>query len=106
MLYKLYVYCPTDDVLIQNIIHAAAERGAGTYGSYSHVAFVTEGNGYWRSGTGAKPVHGRVGTDTKAGVVRIEMICDAKDSAGIAEAIKAMHPWEQVDVEFVEVMKK
>lgn len=52
---KFYVYCPDDEKVITAIIDAAAKEGAGVYGNYSQVAFITKGRGNWKSEKGAKP---------------------------------------------------
>ena len=99
MQYKFFVYCPDEEKLIQKIIDVASEKGAGVYGNYSHVAFVTHGNGYWVSEEGAHPVEGEIGKQTKSKNARIEMTCPAKKIDEIVHAIKTVHPWEQVDIE-------
>jgi len=98
---KFYVYCPDDEKVITAIIDAAAKEGAGVYGNYSQVAFITKGKGNWKSEKGAKPYEGKVGKTTRSDVSRIEMTCDSKKAKKIEKSIKRVHPWEQVDIEFV-----
>lgn len=95
------VYCPDDQKVINDVINVAAKEGAGGYGKYSHVAFITHGNGNWKSEIGAHPVHGKVGKVTRAKVAKIEMPCPASKAKAIEKAIRRVHPWEQVDIEFV-----
>lgn len=98
---KFFVYCPDEEKIIKDIIHSASEYGAGIYGNYSHVAFITHGEGNWKSETGAHPFEGKVGKMTRSSVAKIEMTCDAEKAKLIMEAIRKVHPWEQVDIEFV-----
>jgi hypothetical protein len=103
MKYKFYVYCPDNKNVINRIINAASTYGAGVYGNYSQVAYITHGDGNWKTEKGARPVEGKVGTITKSRVARVEMTCDAGRAKQIERVIKAVHPWEQVDVEFVRI---
>lgn len=102
---KFFVYCPDSKKIISAVISAAALKGAGVYGHYSHVAFMTHGTGHWRTEQGAKPYEGKVGKITRSPVVRLEMTCEEKDMAEIAKAVKKVHPWEQVDIECVALKK-
>lgn len=103
MKYKFFVYCPDKEKIINSIIKAASKYGAGVYGNYSHVAYITHGNGNWKTEKGAQPYEGKVGMITCSPVAKIEMTCPATNAKQIEEAIKAVHPWEQVDIEFVRI---
>lgn len=103
MKYKFFIYCPDGKKLITKIIKVASEFGAGRYGKYSQVAFITHGEGTWKSEKGANPVNGDVGKITHDKVAKIEMICESEDAKRIEEAIKEIHPWEQVDIEFMKI---
>ena len=100
---KFFVYCPDEDKIIKDIIAAASKYKAGIYGNYSQVAFITHGEGSWKSEKGANPVQGKVGKVTRAPVVKIEMTCLSKNAKQIENAIKQIHPWEQVDIEFFRI---
>ncbi|OGG02778.1 hypothetical protein A2W14_06650 [Candidatus Gottesmanbacteria bacterium RBG_16_37_8] len=103
MKFKFFVYCPDDKKLINQIIKVASAYGAGFYGNYSHVAFITHGEGNWKSEKGAQPHLGKVGQETHAPVAKIEMTCPAEKIKQIVKAIKKIHPWEQVDIEFIQL---
>ncbi|PIP32662.1 hypothetical protein COV53_02335 [Candidatus Gottesmanbacteria bacterium CG11_big_fil_rev_8_21_14_0_20_37_11] len=100
---KFFVYCSDEEKIIKDIIIAASAHGAGIYGNYSQVAFITHGEGNWKSEKGAQPFQGIVGEVTKAPVARIEMTCLSKNAKQIERAIKQIHPWEQVDIEFFRI---
>ncbi len=103
MKYKFYVYCPDNKEIVDRIIKTASANGAGVYGNYSHVAYITHGEGNWKTEKGARPFEGAVGELTRSPVARIEMTCLAKHTKQIDKAIKDVHPWEQVDIEFVRI---
>ena len=103
MKYKFNVYCPDEKQTIDKIIKAASKFEAGVYGNYSQVAFITHGDGNWKSEKGANPRQGTIGKITRAPVVKIEMTCLAEKAKLIEKAIKTVHPWEQVDIEFVKI---
>ncbi len=103
MKYKFFVYCPDDEKIINQIIQAASELGSGIYGNYSQVAYITHGEGNWKTEKGAQPFEGTVGEVTRSLVVRVEMTCLAEKAKLIEQAIKTVHPWEQVDVEFIRI---
>ena len=89
--------------IINKIINVASKEGAGVYGNYSQVVFITHGVGNWKSEKGANPLQGRLGKVTRAPVAKIEMTCPRKLAEQIEVAIKHVHPWEQVDIEFVKI---
>ena len=101
MKYKFFVYCPDNKKVINDIIKAASDEGAGVYGNYSRCAFITHGEGTWRSDPGAHPYEGTVGEITTSKNAKITMSCDAKVAKQIEQAIRNIHPWEQVDLEFI-----
>lgn len=105
MLMKFFVYCPDNKSVINAIIKTASSHGAGTYGNYTQVAFITHGEGNWKTEKGARPIEGKVGSVTRSNVAKIEMTCDTRLTKKIVTAIKAIHPWEQVDIEFVTIKK-
>ena len=103
MKYLFFVYCPDDKKVIDDIILAASNLGAGVYGNYSQCAFITHGEGTWKSEYGAHPVEGKVGEVTRTSVAKIAMSCDRYKAKEIEQAIQKIHPWEQVDIEFIEI---
>lgn len=103
MKYKFFLYCPDDKKVINDIIKAAATYGAGEYGNYSQVAYITHGEGNWKTEKGARPFEGKIGEVTRSKVAKIEMTCLAKKAKQIEKVIKKFHPWERVDIEFVRI---
>lgn len=103
--YKFIVYCPDDEELVRRMIKKAGDLGAGTFGNYSHCAFTTKGKGFWKSNEDSHPVLGQPGMSSEESVIRLEMTCDSKLVDEVVEAIRKLHPWEQVDIEVFEIKK-
>lgn len=98
---KFFIFCPDDEQVINNIINAAAEAGAGVIGHYSHNAFIIKGQGNWKPEAGSNPTIGKVGEITRANEVKIEMECPEEKAIAVSEAIKNVHPYEKVKVDFI-----
>lgn len=103
MNYKLYVFCPDDAAVIDAIVNAAANAGAGVIGSYTHCAFIQRGQGNWFAQQGTQPAVGSVAQMTRAGEVRIEMTCPVERAKLVKEAIKKVHPYEGPGIDFVKL---
>ncbi len=101
MRYKLYVFCPDNEKTINDVISAAARAGAGIIGNYTHCAFIQKGKGNWKSGEGSNPTIGKVGEMTRANEVKIEIECPTEKAKAVEKAIKNVHPYEEVVVDFV-----
>ena len=98
-MYKFFVYAPRDQKVIQQIIDAASNAGAGKIGNYKACAFVTEGTGTWYAEEGANPAIGGVGKTEKVNEVKIEMECLEEFMQKVVNAIKAVHPYEEVVID-------
>lgn len=103
MNYKLYVFCPDDEAVIDAIINAAANAGAGLFGSFTHCAFIQRGQGNWFTQQGVQPAAGPTGQMTRAGEVKIEMICPSEKAKLVKEAILRVHPYAEAMIEFVKL---
>lgn len=91
---KLVVYVPTS--------HAAAVReaigkaGGGQLGNYTFCSFSTRGVGRFVPGPGAHPTVGAVGKPEEVDEERIEVTCQAAVIPAVVEAIKKVHPYEEI----------
>ncbi|OGG35268.1 hypothetical protein A2363_02485 [Candidatus Gottesmanbacteria bacterium RIFOXYB1_FULL_47_11] len=101
MNYQLFVFCPDDETIINKIIDAASNAGAGILENYSHCAFVTRGKSQWKSEQGAHPSEGKVGELTKVTGAKIEMRCSEKKRIAVEKAIRKVHPYEEPDIQFI-----
>lgn len=100
---KFFVFCPDDKEIINRVIAAASSAGAGRIGNYSECAFITRGRGHWKSEEGAHPHIGKVGEVSEIDEVKIEMECENKVASVVVEAIKKVHPYESIVIDFVEL---
>lgn len=103
MKYKFFVFAPRDDEIINSVISAASNAGAGNLGNYTNVAFIQEGQGNWKSEKGSDPHVGMVGEMSREDEVLIQMECSSNDAKSVQEAIKKVHPYEEVVVDFIKL---
>jgi hypothetical protein len=101
--YKIYIFAPREDELIRTIIDVAAKAGAGTIGNYSHCAFVSEGTGHYIPLENAQPHIGEIGVLASTPEVKIEMQCPESALNDILAAVKAVHPYEEVVIDIIEL---
>ena len=102
---KLFVFVPDQEGVINAVLAAAADAGAGRIGSYSACAFVTKGMGNWKPEEGAHPAIGEVGKMSREPEVRIEMVCPREKAAAVRRAVRAVHPYEEPEIDFVELVE-
>lgn len=105
MKYKFFVFVPEDDEVINSIISAASSAGAGKIGNYSHCAFINKGQGNYIPEEGADPYIGKVGETSREDEVLIQMECSSDDAKDVQEAIKKVHPYEEVVIDFVKLVE-
>ena len=98
---KFFVFCPDDEKVISDIINAASSVGAGTIEGYTHCAFIIKGQGNWKSPPGSNPTMGKAGEISRVNEVKIEMECPAEKAKEVSDAIKKVHPYEKVKVDFI-----
>jgi hypothetical protein len=103
-MYKMLVFCPDKEEIITSIMNAATEAGAGVIGNYTGCGFYTKGMGNWKSGEGSNPTIGTVGEYSHEPEVRIEMICPIECASAVKKAIKDVHPYEEPEIDFVELV--
>lgn len=104
-MYKLYIFCPDNPKIIEKIINAASDAGAGILGNYSHCASIIKCVSQWKSEPGAHPTIGKVGTVSRVQEVKIEMICPENKAQKVKAAVKKVHPYEEPAIEFVPLIR-
>ena|SRR3989344_2605340 len=102
-MYKFVVFCPRDEKVIEAIINAASQAGAGTVGKYTHCAFIMEGYGTWYPLPGAEPTIGKVGELSKEEEVKIEMECPKEKMQEVFEAVRKAHPYDKISIDAVSI---
>lgn len=100
---KLFVFAPSDERLVKKIIAVAAKAGAGVIGNYTHCAFVARGRGTWVAGEKANPRVGSKQGTQRIKEVKIEMNCPENKIKSAVNAIKKVHPYEEVVIDVVKL---
>lgn len=91
---KIAVFVPVGHV--EKVSQAMAEAGAGIIGEYSECSFRTRGTGTFRGSEKAKPFLGSTGVLETTEEVRVEMIAPRARVSAIVQAMKQVHPYEEV----------
>ena len=100
---KMWVYCPQDAVT--EVRRAIGNAGGGQIGNYTHCCFVTEGTGYFLPQDGANPSIGSVGQPEAVSESRIEFECHADLVPDIIDAVKQVHPYEEVPIDILPILE-
>lgn len=91
---KLVVFVPRTHA---NIIRKTmGEAGAGVVGDYKFCTFSVKGVGRYIPLPLAHPTIGQIGKLEEVEEERIETVCYKKDLKRIIDAIKKVHPYEEV----------
>lgn len=94
LLRKMVVFVPkSHEAIVRNTLFAA---GAGQIGRYDNCSFNLEGTGTFRPGIGSQPFTGIPGRDHSEPEVRVEVILPAWKIDTIFQAMKRVHPYEEV----------
>ena len=91
---KIVVFVPETHTDI--VREAMGKVGAGKIGNYSFCTFSTKGIGRFKPNDGANPHIGEVGKFEEVDEERIETICPREKLQEVIEAIKEVHPYEEV----------
>lgn len=75
---------------------AMGSAGAGKIGNYSYCSFSSKGIGRFKPEEGAHPNIGEIGKLESVREERIETICERNKVAEVIEAVKKVHPYEEV----------
>jgi len=91
---KLVVFVPETHAEV--VREAMGKAGAGLIGDYKHCSFSVKGVGRFIPLETAHPTIGQIGKMEEVVEERIETVCYKKDLDKIIEAIKRVHPYEEV----------
>ena len=78
------------------IKNAMAKAGAGKIGNYSHCFFTVKGIGQFKPEAGAKPFIGEINKVESVTEERIETVCERQYLNAVIEAIKKVHPYDEI----------
>lgn len=93
-LVKIVVFVPESHADV--VRKAMGETGAGKMGEYSFCSFSSKGVGRFRPEHGARPAIGEVGRLENVIEEKIETVCPRALVGQVVQAIKAVHPYEEV----------
>lgn len=80
---------------VDSMLDVLSAAGAGRIGTYDRCAFTVEGTGTFRPLAGADPFLGRIGEVESVMEARVEFVGLPSERAGIARALRAVHPYEE-----------
>lgn len=103
-LFKIVTFVPIKDA--EKVRAAMGDAGAGVLGNYHHASFSTKGIGRFVPGEGAKPAIGKIGNLEEVEEERIEVICHKEKVKDIIEAIKKIHPYEEIPLEIYNLIEE
>ena len=91
---KIVVFVPEDYADI--VREAMGKVGAGMVGDYKHCSFSVKGIGRYIPLETAQPFIGKIGELSEVKEERIETVCYKDELEKIIEAIKKVHPYEEI----------
>jgi dinuclear metal center YbgI/SA1388 family protein len=78
------------------VTQAMANAGAGIIGNYTHCSFRTDGTGTFRGNDNTNPFAGKKDKQEFVEEVRLEMIVPQWHLSQVIEAMKTVHPYEEI----------
>lgn len=96
-LVKIVVFVPEEHA--DKVREAMGKADAGKIGNYAYCSFSSKGVGRFLPEKGANPVIGSIGTIEQVEEERIEVACNKGEVNKIIEAIKVVHPYEEVVID-------
>lgn len=91
---KIVVFVPPK--YSKKVLEAIGKSGGGVIGNYSYCSFSTEGIGRFKPNDKANPFIGKKGELEEVKEDRIEFVCSKDKAKIIINAIKKVHPYEEV----------
>lgn len=99
MEFKLEIYAPESEVI--PIRDALISVGAGVIGDYDSVISVVQISGFWRPTGRASPVTGEKKQINFGHEVRIDVRCNESLVQSALEAVRGVHPYEEVAINII-----
>lgn len=101
-LVKIVVYVPVSH--LEELKRVFFEAGAGHIGNYSECSFSVQGIGSFKPGSDAQPVVGEIGQREELEEIRIEALSPRYQAFTIVEALKKVHPYEEMAYEILPIL--
>ncbi len=92
--FKLVVTVPVSHADV--VREAIGDAGGGSIGNYSHCSFSSRGVGRFKPHEGANPAIGSVGVSETVEEERVEVTVSEADLQKVIDAIKRVHPYEEI----------
>lgn len=96
--YKIVVFVPESHADV--VRKAMGDAGAGKIGNYTHCSFSSKGIGRFKPVEGANPTIGKVGKFESVEEERIEVVASTQVISDVLTAIKKVHPYEEIAMDF------
>ena len=96
---KFVTFAPPE--YTDRIREAAGAAGAGIIGEYRLCSFTAPGTGTYTPSSSAKPFAGMSGELSRAVEDRIEMIVPDTDAVRVLEAVRKVHPYEEMAYDLI-----
>jgi len=94
---KIVVFVPESHA--DTVREAMGEAGAGKIGNYTFCSFSSKGTGRFKPEAGANPAIGEIGKLESVEEERIEAVCERGILNSVIQAIKKVHPYEEVAID-------
>lgn len=91
---KIVTFVPLANA--NKVREALGSAGAGRIGEYSYCSYSVMGKGRYIPSDSANPHIGAANTLETVEEERIEVVCERKNAKAAIEAMKRVHPYEEV----------
>ena len=99
---KIIVFAPLTHC--DKVRKAISEADGGIIGNYSHCSFSSKGIGRFKPNEKANPHIGEVNKLDTVEEEKIEFICPRKTAKKVIDAIKKVHPYEEIALDIYPLM--
>jgi len=94
---KIVTFVP--ETHADSVREAIVNAGGGRIGNYTHCTFSVKGVGRFKPGVGADPAIGAIGSLESVQEEKIEFVCERVLAKKVMEAIRKVHPYEEVPID-------
>ncbi|MDP3881948.1 MAG: hypothetical protein Q8Q31_03680 [Nanoarchaeota archaeon] len=101
---KIVVFVPLTHTEI--VREAIGNFGGGVIGNYSHCTFSSKGVGRFKPNERANPHIGKKNKLEEVGEERVEFVCGRNEARKIIDAIKKVHPYEEVALDIYPLIEE
>ena len=91
---KIVTFVPVENA--DEVRDALGKAGAGQIGEYSFCSYSVVGKGRFTPSDNADPHNGVSGVAEVVEEERIEVVCERSKAKSVIEAMKKVHPYEEV----------